>query len=174
MKACCACWPQQHCLSSQQDPRESLFGRGNSKPASGAKVAALEQALALHVASTSNTPSAEDAAAATTEQQALAAADASSHLQSSSNQAEACAGRTAMCAAAEGQPSKPPAVRAASAEQHARQTKAAAAAQPKQHSQQTGRKKSNQNRKQLERGLNEAIAPQMASDSAGRFTGFES
>jgi len=151
--------------------------RGSLTDSSGAEAAAREQALAQGVVLSKGTPSAE-AAAATIQQQALAAADAAHQVRPASSQAPTTT-HAPTTPDAVSQPCQSQPVRAAKAQpssqgQQARQAQAVPAKQAVQHAQQIGRKKSHQNRRQLVSLADEAVSPQVASDSAGRFTGFES
>lgn len=154
------------------------FNRGSLTESSGAEAAAREQALAQGVVLSKDTPSAEEAAAATIQQQALAAADAAHQVRPASSPAPTlthaptthdAASQHCQSQTLRGVQAQPP-----SQGQQARPSQAVPAKQAAQHAQQIGRKKSHQNRRQLVPLADKAVSPQVASDSAGRFTGFES
>ncbi|DBA90855.1 TPA: aci13, variant 2 [Trebouxia sp. C0005] len=154
------------------------LNRGSLTESSGAEAAAREQALAQGVVLSKDTPSAEEAAAATIQQQALAAADAAHQVRPASSPAPTlthaptthdAASQHCQSQTLRGVQAQPP-----SQGQQARPSQAVPAKQAAQHAQQIGRKKSHQNRRQLVPLADKAVSPQVASDSAGRFTGFES
>jgi len=165
-----------HCALLLKD--SCTFNRGSLTDSSGAEAAAREQALAQGVVFSKGTPSAEEAAAATTEQQALAAADAAHQVRPASSQAptptHAPTTHDAVSQHCQSQPLRAVKAQPSSQGQQARQPQAVPAKQAVQHAQQMGRKKSHQNRRQLVSLADEAVNPKVASDSVGRFTGFES
>ena len=154
------------------------FNRGSLIDSSGAEAAAREQALAQGVVLSKGIPSAEEAAAATIQQQALAAAVAAHQVRPASSQAPtttyAPTTPDAVSQPCQSQPVRAVKAQPSSQGQQARQAQAVPAKQALQHAQQIGRKNSHQNRRQLVSLADEAVSPQVASDSAGRFTGFES
>lgn len=153
------------------------LNRGNLTDSSGAEAAAREQALAQGLVLSKGRPSAEEAAADTIQQQALAAADAAHQVHPATSQAPppTNAPPTHDAASHHCQSQTLRGVKAQSSQgQQARQPQSVPAKQAVQHAQQMGRKKSHQNRRQLVSLADEAVSPHVASDSAGKFTGFES
>ncbi|DBA79975.1 hypothetical protein WJX77_001367 [Trebouxia sp. C0004] len=139
---------------------------------------ATEQALAQGVVLNKGTSSADEAAAATIQQQVLAAADAAHQVSPASSQAptptHAPTTHYFVSQHCQSQPLKAVKAQPSSQGQQARQPQAVPAKQAVQHAQQIGRKKSHHNRRQLVPFTDEAFSPQVASDTAGGFTGFES
>lgn len=132
----------------------------------------MKQALAHQLTVTHNLPSAEDAAAATTEQQARASTPISLPPSRPSTPSPAQTGLSPDSSAQQASAQESGSTAAAETGQ-GRRGQPMSGQPAMQNAPGPTKNRSHQNRKQIPRGAQKDPLPQAATDSAGRFKGFE-